>query len=54
MDTQLQDRSTLCKAAHGRFPFRNHRTMQQVLYDQYLRRVDADKHVTFKEWLDRG
>jgi hypothetical protein len=28
--------------------------MQQVLYDQYLRRVDADKHVTFKEWLDRG
>lgn len=47
----LQNSSVLCKPAPARFPFSDHRSMAQVMYDEYKRRPRSQRWLSYDEWV---
>lgn len=50
MRVSLQNNSALCKSAPARFPLLGHRTMAEVMYDEYKTRPRTQRRMTYAEW----
>jgi len=55
MTDDLQDKRGQCKAAPARWPYREHRTMREVLLAEFMRRdYSTERYMTFDQWCNRG
>lgn len=52
MNVDLQDSCAVCKPAPRWFPYREHRTMHQVMFAEFMRRDRSLIYLTFPQWCE--